>query len=248
MTTRATPEHKAALTRTATLLREFLLDARCHRRHALDVTLQAFPAGACSAASTLLAWALRDQGEVAGLLTVEAFDADAGRPFSHAWVYAAPYHVDITGDQFTPEPQGTRRKATLPGVYVSCTPPPWTKGRTPEPAAEDAGADAPLRSEYDRFQTWVQAIPDLRFQPRRAVVDSWQGADVLECGHLRHNPHKSTYQPRKRPCHFCPAQAASRVYRATGNTAALDWFATLSDEVRGELITRLHSERPSAVD
>lgn len=173
MTTHVSPDQKTALTRTATLLREFLLNARCHRRSTLDVTLQAFPAGACSAASTLLAWTLRAQGMPAQLLTVESFDPDAGRPLSHAWVHAAPYHIDITGDQFTPEHSGGREKRALPGVYVACTPPPWTRGLTPHPAIEDAGADAPLRVEFDRFQAWMQAIPDLRFQPRRKVVDSW---------------------------------------------------------------------------
>lgn len=63
---------------------------------------------------------------------------------------------------------------------------------------------------------------------------------MLASGHLRHNPYKNAYQARNRPCHFCPAQAASRVYGATA--AALDWFATLSDEERGRLIATLHQQ------
>ncbi|ASN83467.1 hypothetical protein [Deinococcus ficus] len=244
MTPTASPEQRAALTRTATLLREFLLNARCQRRQQLEPALQAFPAGACSAASTLLAWALRADGQTAQLVTVTAFDPVTVTDFSHTWVCAGPYHVDITGDQFNPQDQDPRAQSARPGVYVSITPPPWAGQRQPRPALEDLSADAALLPEFQRFQAWAAALPALRFQPRRKVTASWQGADVLECGHLRHI--KSAYPPRKRPCHFCPPQAASRVYRATGGTDALDWFATLTDEARGDLIAELHARQGAA--
>ncbi len=234
------PDRKAELTRTATLVREALLHARLHHRDTLPAALQQFPSGAGSAAATLLAWTLRAQDRPAELVTVKALDTRTGAPFTHTWVHSAPFHLDITGDQFTPDGRGTRRQPGLPGVYVARLPPPWTQGFLPDTTPDAPDADSGLQRTLDRITAWLPAIPALRFQARRKVVDYWQGADVLECGHVRHNPNRNAFQPRARPCHFCAAQAASRTYRATGETAALDWFARLSDEERGALIEQLY--------
>lgn len=237
------PDRKDELTRTATLLREALLHARLHHRVSLPTSLQQFPFGAGHAAATLLAWTLRQQGRPAELFTVHASDRHTGQPSTHTWVFTAPFHVDVTGDQFTPDGRGTRRQPGLPGVYVGRSPPPWTRGLLPDASPDDPDEDGRLPRTFGRITAWLQAIPAVRFQARRKVVDYWQGADVLECGHARHNPHSTAYQPRARPCLFCAAQAAGRTYRATGDTAALDWFATLSDEARGTLIAELHADQ-----
>lgn len=237
------PLRKADLTRTATLLREALLHDRLHHRNSLSAPLKTFPFGAGRAASTLLAWTLRAEGHPAQVLTVHAMEADTGQAFTHTWVFTSPFHLDITGDQFTLPPTVTRRLLGPPGVYVERTPPPWTRGLAGQPAARDPEMDALLQADFDRVQAWLQGIPPVRFQARRKVVDAWQGADVLECGHVRHNPNRSGYQPRVRPCLACPAQAACRTCRLTGDAAALDWFASLSDEERGGLIAELHARK-----
>ncbi len=248
MTIPETPaDRKADLTRTATLVREALLHARLHHRDTLPANLQHFPHGAGEPASTLLAWTLRAQDRPAELVTVQTLDSRTGQPFTHTWVHSAPFHLDVTGDQFTPEGRGTRRQPGLTGVYVARLPPPWTQGFLPN-ATSDAPDDGGLQRAFERITAWLEAIPAPRFQARQKVVDYWQGADVLACGHVRHNPHKTGYQPRARPCHFCEAQAARRTYRATGDTAALDWFATLTDEARGTLIADLHAQRLSSPD
>lgn len=241
------PDRKAELTRTATLLREALLHARLHHRATLPPSLQQFPFGAGHAAATLLAWTLRAQGRPAELLTVQAVDR-SGQPFKHTWVYSAPLHVDVTGDQFTPDGKGTRRNPGLAGVYVGRLVPPWTGGLLAESPADDPDERGQLSHTFSQVTAWLEAMPALRFQARQKVVDYWQGADVLECGHVRHNPHTTAYQPRARSCLFCPAQAASRTYRATGDTAALDWFATLKDDERGRLIAELHARQVRSVE
>jgi len=165
---------------------------------------------------------------------------------THTWVYSPPFHLDVTGDQFTPDGRGTRRQPGLPGVIVGRTPPPWTRGPFPDATADHPDESGALQKAFTRSTAWMQNIPALRFQARQPVVDYWQGADVLACGHVRHNPHKTGYQPRVRPCLFCEAQAASRTYRATGEPTALDWFAALSDLERGTLIEQLHEQAAPA--
>lgn len=235
------PPHKVDLTRTATRLREALLHDRLHRRTALSAPLNTFPLGAGRAASTLLAWTLRAQGRPAELLMVHAMEPDTGQGFTHTWVFTPPFHLDITGDQFTLSPAVTRHRARPSGVYVERAAPPWARGRPGSPAGSDPDLDTLLQADFDRLQAWLQAIPPVPQQARRRVVDAWQGTDVLECGHVRHNPNRGGHQARVRPCMACPAQPTSRTCRLTGDSAALDWFARLSDEARGALVAELHA-------
>lgn len=78
-------------------------------------------------------------------------------------------------------------------------------------------------------------VPELRFQPWRVVVDTWEGVNVLSCGHLL-APNMSFSSPHQRRCAWCEPGLPARVYRVVGEDADLSWFAGFSDRERGEVI------------
>lgn len=105
----------------------------------LDIQLKRFPFGSCSAASTILCWALRHEGFDANIVTVCSEDTS----FSHAWVIVKDLHIDITGDQFF-----SLNNLCPPSVYVSTQPPIWSKNLPLRPYSEDDSADASIRYDY----------------------------------------------------------------------------------------------------
>ncbi|WP_156372927.1 hypothetical protein [Deinococcus sp. Leaf326] len=108
----------------------------------LDIQFKWFPQAACSAASTILFWALRHEGFDARIVTV----CSESRYFSHAWVIVEDLHIDITGDQFS-----ASDPLYPPPVYVSTQLPEWSRGLPPKPYSEDDNADANIRDNYNQL-------------------------------------------------------------------------------------------------
>ena len=77
---------------------------------------------------------------------------------------------------------------------------------------------------------------DRRQWPRQAVVDRWQGMDVLACGHLR-TAERQYSLPRARRCPDCPSATPAGQFRVLAEDKVLDAFAALSDEERGAVLT-----------
>ncbi len=79
---------------------------------------------------------------------------------------------------------------------------------------------------------------DQRVHPFRNVEDHWRGIEVLTCGHfIATNP---LMRAQKRRCLCCETTLPARMFRAVSNSReAMDWFALLSDEERGDAITAL---------
>lgn len=135
-----------------------------------------------------------------------------------AWVQVGALDVDWT----VPAAQG-------PAVTVTRTYPPRV-GRVGFGTAEDVPDDLDeglARDERVVAMLLAQVNPDVRTQPLVPVVDTWEGHEVLSCGHLM--PPGVYARNARRRCRYCPPGPVARTFRATGDAAALDWFAGLSD-------------------
>lgn len=213
MTTSASPV--AALEKEVWAYRAALLNARAH----LTGPARHFPADP-AAATELLARHLRQAGHP----DVRLCEVSRAGEGTFTWVQVGDLHVDWT----VPAAQGGAVSVTRSHpnrVYRTL----GTAVEVSESPSEALAAD-----ERAVAAVLAQVNPDVRTQPLVPVVDTWEGHEVLACGHLM--PPGVYARNARRRCRYCPPGPVARTFRATGDAAALDWFAGLSDAQRGSLI------------
>lgn len=188
---------------------------------------RSFPDGAPEserAAAFTFAALLDAQGYPAHVLSLVTDETSLPR----VWVLAERYHI---------EPTIIRAENRLPAV--SMTRPRAHEGTIPTRMSE-------LENERERAQVeqdtavllplMERPVPERRFQPWREVVDTWEQAHVLSCGHLRTPSNNYTSVLHQRRCPWCEPDLPAKVYRVVGNDEDLTWFARLSDHERGQFI------------